>query len=225
MKIQRVKRLSSLIFGRKKHQRRLKLLKECYSALPPDVKTLTDFNTRLMLYDESSTWGLLLARTEEVRLAKPKIRVFSSIFDDRTYWGACKIFYRSLVHELSHTLDPYFLACNPAAKPLFKDDKNIFSRWHNILEQEPNSTDLPEKINEGCESIYLWAMHPREQWACRFALTIMVDYLVPAGLVPESDLCYRRELDENEFKNGWPLSYKFFQDYTQLILKLAEQKK
>lgn len=199
------------------------MLKDCYNSLPSDVKNLFDFNTGLILYDESASWNVL-AITEKERRKKPRILIFASLFENMTHRVACKRLNRTLTHELAHTLDIYNLACNPRAKSLLRNYRDILRGWYKVIEKEPDSTELPSVIEDDGESIYLWAMEPREQWACRFALTIMVDYLVPAGLVPKDDLSTRRSLSVKEFKTKWPKSYRFFHNYIRMILTHVKKK-
>lgn len=88
--------------------------------------------------------------------------------------------------------------------------------WQAILKAGPES---PEYF-PGCSRAFRRKSHKScEQWAIRMALTVISDYFVPAGLIPENNINRTpRILSAAEFKTKWPKSYEFFRNYVRQIL-------
>lgn len=195
----------------------LKSFRKEYGNLPEAVKKLLSFNTGEIF----CRYGFGLAGfTENLILVsgKPWVTLVFPRNED------VKNLIRILIHELSHTLDPclekeysgFILPKNYFPNWLYGAAK--FEKWKRTLKEEPRSTDsMPDASKEFRD----WMRKPCEQWACRCALTITVDYLAPAGVIGVEDIVVGKILSAAEFKAKWPKSYGYFHQYVQNILAHA----
>ena len=184
-------------------------------SLPAPVRKLFGFNLRDITYSYSWLFsGPPMSAFVDDNLMRDRSSMII-IYDGAKKFGFVKL----LVHELSHTLDvhsyPEMIGVVP--KDHFPDwliRSADDRRWKDILKSEPLPTELT-RYNRA------WAYRPSEQWACRMAATIAVDYLVPARLVPENDIVMDRKVSADKFKSRWPKSYRFFRNYLKRILAHA----
>ncbi len=203
---------------------RFEALEEIYNSLPIPVKLLFSFNTwSIIYYTSCQRFGLFVRYAAYMDYdlsgsAKPSIRICELIGGE----SAPKI----LIHELAHTLDSFVdsgeshQTISPNHFPAWL--RRAAQRWKNILEQEPDSPELNQGLSD-FERAYI--KKPNEQWANRLALTLIADFMVPAGLVEGDDIARRQKLSAEQFKAKWPKTYKFFHKYIQTILARAKNHK
>lgn len=194
-------------------------LEEIYNSLPTPVKLLFSFNTREIVYYNFGPLANYAAYVDYdvAGSVKPRIRIDELIRGE----SISKI----LIHELAHTLDPY-LGPRGLSHEIPQDYFPAWlyraaQSWKDVLKQEPDSPELNQELSD-FERVYI--TKPNEQWANRLALTLVIDYMIPAGSIGDDDAARRHKLSAEQFKARWPKSYKFFHKYIRTIMAHAPKK-
>ncbi len=219
--------LWALLFVGSKWEAEFELLMDCYYSLPLPFKSLFSFNTEMLVYQRFGILGKIFGNKTTMAV--------TSFFEDnkKATIYVYKIYnrntcYKVLLHELAHTLDP----CD-YGKRLLSPQKHFpdwlyevanTSEWQDILKQEPDPTENFGVKNVSASHIR-WMSKPEEQWACRLAITLTIDYLFPAGLVKSDDILVSGgKMSLTQFLLFYPRSYQYFHKYIEAIFAHVPKK-